>query len=213
MQQHPRVTIELRVSSSMDVMERVQRMSLDLGFVAAPVNSTYLQATPWVRDSLVVCCAPDNPLASRPRIMLNELRNQPWVLEKTASSERTAFTTEALKYINSINVVLETDSIEAVKRVVRQSQIIACTSALAVEDEVRRGELAILKMPELTFTRICSLITRRNVYYSQALEAFRTFAMQQCASALADPVDHSTSTDNLEGDTASGHDNASGDCA
>jgi DNA-binding transcriptional LysR family regulator len=195
MQQYPRISIELRVSSSMDVMERVQRMSLDLGFVGAPVNSTYLQASPWLRDSLVVCCAPDNPLASRPRIMLNELARQPWVLEKTASSERTAFTTEALKYVNSINVVLETDSIEAIKRVVRQGQAVACISALAVEDEVRRGELAILKIPELNFTRICSLITRRNVYYSQTLQAFRTFAMAQGASTLTGPDERPSAED------------------
>jgi DNA-binding transcriptional LysR family regulator len=185
MRRHPLVRIELKVGSSMEVMDRVQKMSTDMGFVGAPVNSTYLDATPWLRDRLVVCCAPDNPLASGGPVSLAELKNHPWVLEKTASSERIAFTVETLKHMSSINVVMETDSLEAIKRVVKKGQVIACVSQVSVEDEIRRKELAVLQVPELDFTRIFSLVTRRDVYHSQVHNAFRAFAMAQCADPLA----------------------------
>lgn len=181
MRRHPQVQIELKVASSMDVMDRVQKMSADMGFVGAPVNSTYLDATPWLRDSLVVCCAPENPLAARGPIALAALRDEPWVLEKTVSSERIAFTVETLKYMSSINVAMETDSIEAIKRAVMTGQMIACVSHICVEDEIRRGELAVLQVPELDFTRIFSLVTRREVYHSQVHQAFRAFAIAQYA--------------------------------
>ena len=194
MRRHPLVRLELRIASSMEVMDRVQKMSVDMGFVGAPVNSTYLDATPWLRDSLVVCCAPENPLATSGPIPLAELKDQPWVLEKTASSERIAFTVETLKYMSSINVAMETDSIEAIKRAVMTGQMIACVSRISVEDEIRRKELAVLEVPELNFTRIFSLISRCDVYHSQVHNAFRAFAMAQYAEAWGDdpPADQAS---------------------
>ena len=63
--------------------------------------------------------------------------------------------------------------------------VIACVSQVSVEDEIRRKELAVLQVPELDFTRIFSLVTRRGVYHSQVHNAFRAFAMVQGAEPLA----------------------------
>lgn len=175
MRAHPGVRIELRVLPSQDVMKGVRNMALDLGFVGAPVNSSYLEAEPWLRDGLAVCVAPHHPLAGTGAVQLANLADENWLLEKTQSSERISFTVEALKYLNSLNIVFEADSVEAIKRAVRDGAGLACLSRLVVEEEIARGELVTLDVPELRFTRIFSLVHRRDTQQSDACRAFRKF--------------------------------------
>ncbi|MBH1997538.1 MAG: LysR family transcriptional regulator [Sphingomonadaceae bacterium] len=175
MRRHPGVRIEMRIMPSHDVMEGVRNMALDIGFVSSPVNSSYLKAEPWLRDGLVISAAPDHPLASRGTIPLAELASEAWVLEKTLSSERISFTVEALKYFVSIDVVFEADSVEAIKRIVSKCGVLACLSRLTVEEEITRGELVALDVPELRFTRILSLVSRRDTQESHVCHTFRDF--------------------------------------
>lgn len=179
MRRHPGVRMELRVLPSHDVMEGVRNMALDIGFVGSPVNSSYLDAQPWRRDALAVCAAPEHPLVGRGEMPLAALANEAWVLEKTQSSERIFFTVEVLKSLNSLNIVLEADSVEAIKRAVRDGAGLACLSRLAVEEEVARGELSLLDIPELRSTRIVSLISRRDTPLPAAVRAFHSFASEQ----------------------------------
>ncbi len=178
MRLHPGVRVEMRIMPSHEVMEGVRNMALDVGFVGAPVNSSYLEAEPWLRDRLVVCAAPDHPLAGRPAVPLAELADEPWALEKTLSSERISFTVETLKSMNSLNIVFEGESVEAIKRIVRDGAVLACLSSLTVADELARGELVELPVPELHFTRIISLVNRRDTQQPQASRAFHEFARQ-----------------------------------
>ena len=177
MHRHPGVRIELRVLPSQDAMEGVRNMALDIAFVGAPVNSSYLEAHPWLRDGLVVCASPDHARAGSHEQPLSTLAGDAWLLEKTQSSDRISFTVEALKSLNSLNIVLETDSVEAIKRAVRDGAGLACLSRFAIEEELARRELVALDVPELRFTRIFSMVTRRDTMHSSAVRAFREFAM------------------------------------
>lgn len=184
MRTHPGVRIELRVLPSQDVMKGVQKMALDLGFVGAPVNSSDLEAAPWLRDGLAVCVAPHHPLAGSGAVKLANLANESWLLEKMQSSERISFTVEALKYLNSLNIIFEADSVEAIKHAVRDGAGLACLSRLAVEDEIKRGELVTLDVPELHFTRIFSLVHRRDTQQSDACRAFHRFVSIPYGAAI-----------------------------
>jgi len=182
MARHPHVRIDLRVLPAHEAMERVRNMGIDIAFIGAPVNSSYLDAEPWRRDALTVCAAPDHPRAGGGAQSLQSLKGEPWLLEKTQSSDRIAFTVEALKYLNSLDIVLESDSIEAIKRAVRDGAGLTCLSRLAVEEEIARGELVALDIEELHFTRIISLVTRRDTHQPGAVRAFRSFALEDVRS-------------------------------
>ena len=178
-ERYPDVRIELRVMPSQFAIEGIYKSALDIAFVGAPVNSKHIEATPWLRDPLVVCSGPTHPLSQKRAsdFSLEDLAREKWIMEKTHSSERTSFTLEALKYVNSLNIVLESDSVEAIKRAVQSGTGLACLSRLIVNQEIARGELVPLKVKELDFTRIFSLIVRRKNYETQALHAFRRFAL------------------------------------
>lgn len=183
---HPEVQIELQVMPSQYAIEGIYKSLIDIAFVGAPVNSKHIEAIPWLRDPLIVCVGPDHPLA-RHRMTdfsLEDLAQEKWIMEKTHSSERTSFTIEALKSVNSLNIVLESDSVESIKRAVQSGTGLACLSRLVVNQEVESGALVALKVRELDFTRIFSLIIRRKNYQTQAVHAFRDFALNLRTKAV-----------------------------
>lgn len=175
MKKHPEVVVELSVTSSMEITDRVQKMSLDVGLISAPCNSNYIDPVEWMRDPLVICCAPDNPLGDGRAVSIVEIRDRPWIMEKALSSERTSFTVEILKHVASLRVAFEADNIETIKRLVKTSDGLACLSQVSVQDEFARGELKAVNVREFGFSRIFSIILRRDVYRSQLQTAFVNF--------------------------------------
>jgi DNA-binding transcriptional LysR family regulator len=77
---------------------------------------------------IVICCASDNPVAEERPVSIAKLKNERWIFEKALSSELTSFVMETLKYVSSINVGFEADSIEAIKRTVKADDGLACVS-------------------------------------------------------------------------------------
>ena len=179
MLRNPEVVLDLTVAPSIEIMSGVQKMCVDVGFVGAPVNSNYLDSEPWLSDRLVICCAPDNLLADAGSVALSRLKDEPWVLEKALSAERTSFTMETLKCFATLNVALEADDIVAIKRTIRSGRFIACLSYVSVRDEIERGELREINVPELQFSRIFSMITRSGVYRSKVQAAFIEFCNER----------------------------------
>jgi DNA-binding transcriptional LysR family regulator len=82
---------------------------------------------------------------------------------------------EALKHLSSQRIVFESDSIEAVKAAVRMGDMIGCLSKATINDEVRRGLLVDLRVPELAVTRHSTIIWKKTSYQGQMRRAFLDF--------------------------------------
>jgi DNA-binding transcriptional LysR family regulator len=172
---HQGVTIDLAVGPSTEIMNKVHRMSLDIGFIGCPNNRSDIEHRGWVDDPLAVFCAPGNPLAHKAGASLREFLNEPWALERAQSSERWSLTMEALKHLSSQRIVFESDSIEAVKAAVRMGDMLGCLSKATISDEVRRGLLVDLRVPELAVTRHSTIIWKKSSYQGQMRRAFLDF--------------------------------------
>lgn len=177
---YPEIQIELQVMPSQYAIEGIYKTSLDIAFVGAPVNSKYIEVIPWLRDPLIVCAGPDHPLAKKKDtcFSLENIAQEKWIMEKSQSSERASFTIESLKYVNSLNIVLESDSVESIKRAVQVGTGLACLSKLVVDQELKNETLVALDVVELNFTRIFSMIMRKKVYHSEVVKVFQKFCMK-----------------------------------
>jgi len=79
---------------------------------------------------------------------------------------------EALKHLSSQRIVFESDSIEAVKTAVRTGDMLGCLSKGTITDEVRRGLLVDLHVPELAVSRRSTVIWKKTSYQGQIRRAF-----------------------------------------
>ena len=129
---HPGVTIDLSVGPSTEIINKVHRMSLDIGFIGSRTTEAYIEHRGWVDDPLAVFCAPGNPLA-RKRRLVERIPQRAVGSRRAHSSERWSLTMEALKHLSSQRIVFESDSIEAVKAAVRMGDMLG-----AVEGDHQR---------------------------------------------------------------------------
>lgn len=172
---HAGVTIELSVGPSTEIINKVHRMSLDIGFIGCPNNRNDIEQRGWIDDPLAVFCAPGHPLARKIGASLREFLSEPWALERAQSSERWSLTMEALKHLSSQRIVFESDSIEAVKAAVRTGDMLGCLSKATIDDEVHRGLLVDLQVPELAVTRRSTIIWKKTSYQGKMRRAFLDF--------------------------------------
>lgn len=173
---HPEVRIELVVDSAAAVMDAVQGMSLDVGFIEAACSRPALHAEPWGGDSLVLFTAPDHPLADGRAHAIRELADAVWFLQPTGAMTRALVTTALLQYLSAIPIGLVSQNLEALKRAVRASTAIGCLSRLAVQKELDEGVLRELRVKELGFARKFCVITRKSVYQGDLQSSFIRFA-------------------------------------
>lgn len=170
-QAHPQVAVRLRVANTDTIAAAMLDHSLDLGCVEGPVAHPQLEVRPWRDDLLVVCTAPDHPLARKRGLKPADFAGARWVLREPGSATR-AISERVLSQLPPGETVLELDQIEAIKQVVVAGLGIACLPAVAVTDALEVGRLKALKTPFLDLRRKLSLLIHRQKYRGALLDAF-----------------------------------------
>lgn len=169
----PQVAIRLRVANTTAISSGLLEHSLDVGCVEGPVSHALLEARAWRRDALLVCTAPDHPLASKRRLRPEDFAGARWVLREPGSATRTT-SERVLAQLPPGETVLELDQIEAIKQAVVAGLGIACLPAVAVVDAVAAGRLKALTTPFLDLERTLSILVHRQRYRGALLDAFLT---------------------------------------
>ncbi len=168
---YPRLEVSLDIMASHDVVERVIRQDLDLGFVGATFAAD-LHVQPYTEDELVLILRPGHPLASVRTIPREALEKETFVLRDVASGTRTVAEAELKALGITTRRFLELRSVEAVKQAVAEGLGISFISRYAVALEVRHKVLAVAADPRLRFKRSLVMISRKDARLSPAALAF-----------------------------------------
>lgn len=158
---YPGVDLRLRVDNTEEVAAGVRSGALDGGLVEGEIVDPRLRVTTWMRDELVVVTAPDDPLAARDDVGVEELAAQPWVVRELGSGTRS--TVEAALSAHGVRLerARELGPTTAVKGAVAAGMGVSCLSRAAVARELRAGTLAEVHTP-LRVERWFRTVTRRD---------------------------------------------------
>jgi DNA-binding transcriptional LysR family regulator len=184
---HPGVHIELSIDTPTGVMDALEHMSIDLGFIESACHRHTLAVEPWIQDSLCIFCAPGHPLAARQAIAVRELANETWYMHPVNHPARTYSVTAIGEYLTSLKIGFVTESVEAIKRAVASGSAIGCLSRLVLQPELDSGVLKELRVPELRLVRGFSIIARRDSYRSELQGWFMRFVVESTAQRAARP--------------------------
>ena len=168
---HPQVAVRLRVANTEAIAAGMLDHSLDVGCVEGPVVHALLEVRPWRDDQLVVCVAPDHPLAHKRRLGAADFAGARWVLREHGSATRVT-TERILARLPPGQTVLELDQTEAIKQVVVAGLGVACLPVVAVTDALATGRLKALKTPFLDLRRQLALLLHRQKYRGGLLDSF-----------------------------------------
>ncbi len=103
---------------------------------------------------------------------LDELVNEEWIVREQGSGTRLAFEQAFMRHQRAINIRLELEHTEGIKRAVESGLGIGCISRLALRDAFKRGSLVAIETPELNLTRQFTFIWHKHKYQTDAMSEF-----------------------------------------
>ena len=178
MQQHDGAQIQLHVANTAKISEQVRNFELDIGLIEGELQDAELNVLPWLDDELVVFCSPTHTLASRKTLSDRDALAATWILRESGSGTRQTFDRAMAGLLSQINVGLELEHTEAIKRAVEADLGIGCLSRLALDDAFQRGSLIPLALPQRDFRRQFYFIVHRQKYMSSAIESWMSLCRE-----------------------------------
>lgn len=172
LKRHPESTAELHVRNTATIVDQVARHELDVGLIEGHCQHPELIAERWVEDELVVFCAPSHPLAAKGSATLAELVEESWIVRESGSGTRETLDQAMRDHRSNLNVRLELEHTEAIKRAVEHGLGIGCISRLALREAFRRGSLVPIETPELDLLRHFQFLWHRRKFQTAGMREF-----------------------------------------
>jgi LysR family transcriptional regulator, transcriptional activator of the cysJI operon len=172
MSKYPSAKIDLEYSRTTKVVRDVLNGTVELGVLAFPEARRGLTVVQMPAHRLVLICPADHKFAKRSQVRAKELNGMDFVLFERDTPTRKA--TDRILKDHGVDVkkVAEFDNIETIKRAVQVGFGLAILPQPAVMDEVRNGQLAMVKLAEKEWTRPVGVIYRTDRNLSLAAKKF-----------------------------------------
>ncbi|MCZ8511537.1 LysR substrate-binding domain-containing protein [Paenibacillus filicis] len=173
---YPEVNIIVQVKNSPQIVDMVKKFEIDFGLVAEnKIVDPDLVITPLVNDELGLVVYPGHRLADVEKIGPEHLQNEYWILRDQDSSSRRMMEVWAGQQLIESKGDIELGTTEAIKRAVICRLGISLLSRLAVEDEVRNGQLIYKSLDSGLLSRGIFFIYNKNRFMTPIVEEFIGF--------------------------------------
>ena len=172
LQEHPESRIQLQVHNTSTIVQQIVNHELDLGLIEGDCNHPDIEVQPWIADELVVFSAPNHPLTNIGKISIEQLLQEPWILREKGSGTRETFDRALHNNHARLNIRLELEHTEAIKRAVESGLGIGCISRLALKDAFRRGSLVPLDTPGLNLSRYFYFLWHKQKFQTTGMREF-----------------------------------------
>jgi len=172
----PLAKVSLEVANTSSISQKVLNYELDIGLIEGELQHPELELIPWREDKLVVFCSPNHAFAKEAQLSDEQMSTADWILRETGSGTRQAFDRAMHGLLPQLNVNLELQHTEAIKRAVEANLGIGCLSEITLADAFERGSLVALATPQRDFSRQLYFILHKQKFRSAGIELW----MQQC---------------------------------
>ncbi len=145
--------VSLKVANTAEIARMVEQFELDVGLIEGELQHSELEVLPWRKDELVVFCSPEHALAKKSVLDDDDLSSLDWIIREQGSGTRQAFDRAMSGLLSKINILLELQHTEAIKRAVQANLGVGCLSKIALQEAFDRGSLVPLSVPHRDWSR------------------------------------------------------------
>ena len=179
-QEYPYINVKVQVDSTRKIIKNIIDRHIDIAIVGGEIPielKTSLNIETFVEDELKLIIPTSHPFASRQIKLINkeDLYHLNFITLNSNSTIR--------KFIDNIliqnnietkqfNIVMQLNSIEAIKTAVSLGLGVAFVSSSAIEKEIQLKTIEIINIKDIKITRTLSIITNPKSYRSKAFEFF-----------------------------------------
>jgi DNA-binding transcriptional LysR family regulator len=182
---HPGVIPQLIVANSETIQARVVERTLDLGFIEGDSRTPTLITDVCCEDELQVVCVPSHPLARSKAVAIGALTEHAYISRESGSGTREVidhYLKKARLSLDSLQVVMEATSPEALKGLVATGVGFAIMSRAVAEKEVRLGDLVRIPL-DPPLLRHLSVVYPKERIHPKVVSEFIRFATERLAAA------------------------------
>ncbi len=143
-QKYPGIDVTLKVTNREHILERLTGNQDDLYILGQIPDAVDAVAEIFLDNPLVVLASADHPLATKKKIPIKRICDEPFIMREPGSGTRIATELFFSKYNKKLKVRMELGSNEAIKQTVAGRLGIAVLSQHTLALDAQIGQLAIL---------------------------------------------------------------------
>jgi len=177
-QNYPQINLKVQVNSTRLIAKLIINRQIDLAIVGGEVPEELkqnLRIDYFVEDELNLIISNLNPFAKHKNIKKEDLYHLNFITLHSNSTIR-RFVDNVLKQnnieTNQFNVIMQLNSIEAIKTAVSLGLGVAFVSSSAIEKEIKLKTIKILKIENIRMARTLSIISNSDYYKPKAFDLF-----------------------------------------
>ena len=177
-QNYPQIDLKVQVNSTRLIAKLIINRQIDLAIVGGEVPKELKQNLTidhFVEDELNLIISNLNPFAKHQNIRKEDLYHLNFITLHSNSTIR-KFVDNVLKQnnieTNQFNIIMQLNSIEAIKTAVSLGLGVSFVSSSAIEKEIKLRTIKILKIENITIARTLSIISNSDYYKPKAFDLF-----------------------------------------
>lgn len=188
---HPAIDLRLRTALSAEVSALIRRGDATLGLRYGADPDPDLVSTTIHDEAMLLVCSPRHRLARARRLQPRSLAGEPWIAfpprRGVAPEPYSSALDQRLAALGlGAAEIIPIDSLTAQKRMVEAGFGLALLPASSLDEELRAGALAVLRVPAMTTAIPVVLIHRRRAFHSGATQALIAALTAWPSQPLAD---------------------------
>jgi DNA-binding transcriptional LysR family regulator len=191
--QHPEVNIRLSVTNRTRILERLANNEDDIVIMGQVPDSLNVETHQFLENPLVVIAPPQHPLVKQPKISLQRLAEEDFLMREVGSGTRLAMERCFAARNLEIKTTMELGNSEAIKQAVIAGLGLSVLSEHTLIQEVATGAIKILDVEEFPMVRYWHAVHLSEKKMSLVARTFLDFllthsrdTMQQVSRMLRD---------------------------
>ena len=184
----PELELYAQVGNTRKIQENLLNSSLDIALVEGIITHPDLVCIPVVDDFLVLACAPSHPFASRKEIFFHELNDQFFALREPGSGTRDLFERTLQGSGIHIKIACEANTPQAIRNMVMYNDCLTVISIRLIENEVRAGNIHVIRNSTSEGDRKFFLVTHKNKTFTPAMQRLKELSMQYRRPKLPEDI-------------------------
>jgi DNA-binding transcriptional LysR family regulator len=169
---HPNVKVQVEYLHPDRVYEKVLDGTADFGLLSFPRRARELTVLPWREEQMVLTCAPSHRLAGQQAIAPPQLAGEKYIAFDRGLVIRREVDRCLREHGVGVDVALEFDNIENIKKAIEISVGVALLPEPTVRKEVRAGSLIARRLAGWSMVRPLGIIYRRSHKLSSTARRF-----------------------------------------
>jgi len=169
---YPKVKVQIRRSLSSKVPTQLIDGDLELGVISYDPEDERLVSNVIYTDHLAFVVSPLHRLAGKKSVGIEELGMETFIAHNVLSQYREIVLREFQRHRVTLNMDVEMPTVETIRLMVQRNEGVAFLPKMCVEQDLEKGVLKEVKVPELHVERKSRLVYPARRALSHAAKAF-----------------------------------------